>query len=65
MPSHTPLANNMPKRCHTNMASDDICQRCFYVTEILINVVRDCENVQLFWNRVIKSEFGSNFDTYV
>lgn len=54
--AHVKVLTNA-ERFHRGAVSDDLCQCCLSALETLMHVVGDCEDVQLFWNRVIKAGF--------
>ncbi|MCI71773.1 hypothetical protein A2U01_0093036, partial [Trifolium medium] len=43
------------------MSNDHICPRYNLAPETLMHVIRDCDDVKPFWNRVIKLDVSSKF----
>lgn len=58
--AHGKLLTN-DERKWRNMTEDNLCPRCNSHPETMMHLLRDCEEVQSFWSRVIKNEHWSKF----
>jgi hypothetical protein len=48
-------------RAHRQMTNDDLCPRCQSQPETIMHMLRDCEDVQQYWNQFITEDYWAKF----